>query len=74
MSNRKIEVSNGLFIEITTPKTLRVWSTSFPNEATIIMVEEISSLIEALALAKTIMLLEEWNVVDTIRLNDWNEY
>ncbi len=73
MSNKKIEVSNGLFIEITTPKTLRVWSTSFPDECAIIMVEEISSLVEALALAKTIMFLEEWNVVDTIRLDDWSE-
>ncbi len=74
MGNKKIEVSNRLFVEITSPKTIRIRSTSFPEECTIIMVEEISRLIEALALAKTIMLLEEFSIVDTIKLDDWNEY
>ncbi len=74
MSNKKIEISSGLLLEITTPKTLVIRDALAPPKSTIVLVEEISSLIEALSLAKTIMLLEEFDVMDTIRLEDWNEH
>ncbi len=74
MTNKKIEISSGLLLEITTPKTLIIRDAFTPPESAIVMIDEIPRLIEALNLAKTIMLLDEFNIVDTIRLEDWNEH